>query len=103
VAPSDSKIFSTPDSVLWNNFYKAFLSEIRTTYSNLRTTKLNFKNLNGYYDFNPEVSNSYAMKGVRPYVVYNADEYFKYIAPARTGYIDTSGNVATTSSYYYCA
>ena len=103
ISPSDRKVFSTPDSVLWNNFYDAFLINIREKYASLRKTKLNYRNLNGYYDYDPNISQSYAMRGVRPYVVYNADEYFKYIAPARTGYIDTEGNVQFTSTYYYCA
>ena len=65
--------------------------------------KFDFETLNGYYDFDPTISGSYAMQGVRPYVVYNADEYFKYIAPARTGYITTEGKTAFTDTYYYCA
>lgn len=108
VKPSDNGIFSTSNSVLWNNFYSCFLPQIRAAYAEMRLGKngrgkLDFENLNGYYDFNPEVSGSYAMRGVRPYVVYNADEYFKYIAPARTGYITTEGTTAYTDTYYYCA
>ena len=106
--PSDNGIFSTSNSVLWNNFYSCFLPQIRTIYAELRSGKngrgkFDFETLNGYYDFDPTISGSYAMQGVRPYVVYNADEYFKYIAPARTGYITTEGKTAFTDTYYYCA
>ena len=103
VNPTDNQVFSTPDSVLWNNFYASYLPRIRTKYADLRSKNLNFNQLNGYYDYDPLVSKSYAMQGIRPYVAYNADEYFKYIAPARTGYITTKGTVDYTDTYYYCA
>lgn len=105
VNPSDNQVFSTPDSVLWNNFYACFLPQIRAKYADLRSKNLKFETLNGYYDFDPNVSKSYAMQGIRPYVAYNADEYFKYIAPARQGegYITTEGKVDYTDTYYYCA
>ena len=109
VNPSDDNVFSTANSVLWNNFYKCFLTEIKAKYAALRGGKggiggiLDFQHLNGYYDFNPNISGSYAMKGLRPEAVYNADSYFKYIAPARSGYIDTEGALQKTDAYYYCA
>lgn len=105
VNPSDDRVFSTPGSVMWNNFYSQFLTQIKNKYAELRKTKLNFENLNGYYDFNPAVSGSYAMKGIRPYVAYNADAFFKYIAPSKPnyGYVTTEGKTAYTDTYYYCA
>lgn len=105
VNPSDDRVFSTPGSVMWNNFYSQFLTQIKNKYAELRKTKLNFENLNGYYDFNPAISGSYAMKGIRPYVAYNADAFFKYIAPSKPdyGYVTTEGKTAYTDTYYYCA
>lgn len=94
--------FSTADSVLWNNLWFSFSQPIKTKYIELRKSSLTIENLDGYYDFNPEVSKSYAMKGARPINVINIDEYFKYIAPEFGGYIDTSGNVAQTDLYFYC-
>ena len=57
---------------------------------------------NGFYDFDPAISNSYAMMGCRPLNMINIDEYYKYIAPAFTGYLDTSGVTQQTSLYFYC-
>ena len=110
VNPSDDRVFSTPGSVMWNNFYSEFLTQIKNKYAQLRkgediSGKLDFENLNGYYDFDPNISGSYAMKGIRPYVAYNADAFFKYIAPSKPnyGYVTTEGKTAYTDTYYYCA
>lgn len=94
--------FSTADSVLWNNLWFSFSQPIKTKYIELRKSLLTIENLDGYYDFNPEISKSYAMKGARPINVINIDEYFKYIAPNFGGYLDTSGQVAQTDLYFYC-
>lgn len=111
VNPSDDRLFSTPGSVLWNNFYAKFATQIKNKYAALRKAdggisgKLDFEHLNGYYDFNPEISGSYAMKGIRPYVAYNADAFFKYLAPGNKnyGFTNTKGETEYTDTYYYCA
>ena len=105
VNPTEDRVFSTPGSVMWTNFFATKLTQIKNKYAELRKTKLNFENLNGYYDFNPEISGSYAMMGIRPYVAYNADAFFKYIAPSKPnyGYTTTEGKTAYTDTYYYCA
>lgn len=105
VNPTEERKFSTPGSVIWNNLFATKFTQIKNKYADLRKTKLNYNNLNGYYDFDPNVSGSYAMKGVRPYVVYNADAFFKYLAPAKSeyGYTTTEGTTAYTDTYYYCA
>lgn len=94
--------FSTPDSVLWNNLWSCYSSNIKNRYIELRKNNLTIEKLNGYYDFNPAISHSYAMTGVKPLNMINVDEYYKYIAPAYSGYLDTSGNVARTKTYFYC-
>ena len=96
------KQFSTADSVLWNNVWSCFSSAIQSLYVNLRKNALTIEKLNGFYDFNPEISKSYAMMGCRPLNMINVDEYYKYIAPAFTGYLDTSGVTQQTSLYFYC-
>lgn len=106
VNPTENRVFSTPGSVMWNNFFATKLTQIKNKYADLRENgKLNFEQLNGYYDFDPTISGSYAMKGIRPYVAYNADAFFKYIAPSKPGYgyVTTGGEIAYTDTYYYCA
>lgn len=103
VEPTAQNIFSTPDSVLWNNLWTCFASNIMGRYNQLRNTNLTISNLNGYYNFNPEVSKSKAMYGGRPIMAINVDEYYKYIDCAiGNGYTDTAGKKAYTTSYFYC-
>lgn len=95
--------FSTSNSVLWTNLYTCYLEEIKAKYQALRGQLLNYNNLNGYYNCNPDVSKSYAMMGARPIMMVNIDEYYKYIAPTFDSYIDTSGNIVKDTGYYfYC-
>jgi hypothetical protein len=43
------------------------------------------------------------MRGLRPLIAYNVDEYFKYIAPTYDGYINTSGQkVYDSGDFFYC-
>lgn len=103
VEPTKEKIFSTPNSVLWNNLWACFEGSIKKQYNSLRANKLTIDKLNGYYSFNPEVSHSQAMHGGRPTMAINVDEYYKYIDCAiGNGYIDTTGQIATTTSFFYC-
>lgn len=100
---SKNGTFSTPDSVLWNNLWTCFESEIKNKYDELTSNKLTIAKLDGFYRFDPEVSKSKAMCGYRPIIVHNVDEYQKYIAPSVSGYVDTQGTKGIiTDTFYYC-
>ena len=121
-------LFSTPTSVLWNNLYDLFYDDIVSKYRVLRGVSqpssadakingsLTYENIAGAYECNPDVFQSYAMRGVRPIVAIGLDEYYKYLAPALketdynagklyAGYYDTSGThkyQATPTYVYTC-
>lgn len=100
---SKNGTFSTSDSVLWNNLWATDAENIKARYGELRGVKLTYDTVNGYYNFDPAVSKSTAMKGQRPIVINNIDEYVKYIAPSTTGFTDTSGNSGVISdAFFYC-
>ena len=92
-------LFSTPASVLWTNFYTMFNDDIQNKYKVLRgaddgssvKNNLTYEKIAGAYECNPEVFNSYAMKGIRPIVAIGLDEYYKYFATTVSGYFDTEG------------
>lgn len=105
--------FSTSSSVLWVNFYSCFKSTIENEYAKLRNGNLNYDSLYGYYSYNPtfisytgvdgKIHNSYAMQGNRPMNVINIDEYYKYISPTISGYINTEGKTAYDyGKRFYC-
>ena len=85
--------YSTSDSVLWNNFYKYFKSSaIISKYKHLKgvTSGVQWtalKNpplqsvdyIEGWYNTNPKICNQIVMRGKRPIVAQNLDEYYKYI------------------------
>lgn len=86
--------FSTSDSVLWNNFYKNFKnSYILQKYRQLKgytTGTGNFGKLSvpilesvdrieRWYQADPEETGMIAMRGQRPLVAINLDEYYKYL------------------------
>lgn len=102
--PTNNNVFSTPDSVLWNNLWSEFRTNIISRYNSLRGAKLTIDKLDGYYRFDPNVSHSYAMYGGRPIMAINVDEYYKYIDCAiGGGYVDTAGNSGQhTSTFFYC-
>ena len=103
VEPTAQNIFSTPNSVLWNNLWTCFNINIKKRYESLRSTNLTIEKLNGYYNFDPEVSKSKAMYGGRPIIAINVDEYYKYIdCGIGKGYYDTSNNLAHSTAYFYC-
>ena len=111
--PTDQNDFSTANSVLWNNFYECFKGTITSTYEKLRKNNLTYDKLNGYYSFDPNFilytgydnkqHNSYVMRGHRPINIINVDQYYKYIAPTFTGYINTSGGISYDEARrFYC-
>lgn len=101
--PTDGNMFSTSNSILWNNLWAAFSEDIKAKYIEMRKANLTIEHLDGYYTFNPEISGSYAMMGKRPIVLHNLDEYYKYIAPTFSGFINTSGELTRdTGSFFYC-
>lgn len=96
-------IFSTANSVLWYNFEYNFKETIKTYYKDIRKNNLTYIKLKGYYDYDPEVSKSYAMMGHRPVNIINVDEYWKYIAPTFSGFINTSGGISKDEGKrFYC-
>lgn len=126
VNPTEENLFSTTNSVLWNNLWAVFSDSIINTYIDLRKNQLNIDALNGYYNSHPVLGrsdidswkdiendsegmaalkakiNSYAKIGKKPVMIYNVDEYYKFIAPSITGYVNTSGGTSTTATFYYC-
>jgi hypothetical protein len=59
----------------------------------LRQAKLTEQNIEGAYLCDPDVFDSYAMRGVRPIVAIGLDEYVKYLKPCIDGFLNTYGNV----------
>ena len=130
--------YSTSDSVLWNNFYKYFKSSaiiskykhlkgvtsgVPTAWGVLKNPPLKSVDyIEGWYNTDPEICNSIAMRGKRPLTAQNLDEYYKYITitngsdvptnplywPTQDGLIghlasNDSGNAAVDSNgtYFY--
>ena len=103
--PTDQGKFSTSNHTLWQNFWACFSGRIKQTYSELvGTQKISYESLSGYFKFDTKVTGSLAMMGQRPMNAINLDEFYKYIAPAYSeyGFINTSGNTAYTSHFFYC-
>lgn len=85
--------YSTSDSVLWNNFYKAYKSSyILDKYKHLKGQEISawggtlnnaifseVAKVEAWYNADPNECKSIAMRGERPLVVKNLDEYYKYI------------------------
>ena len=87
--------YSTSDSVLWNNFYKYFKSSaILSKYKHLRGVTSGVPEewgtlkpaplksvdfIEGWYNTDPEICGQIVMRGKRPIVAKNLDEYYKYI------------------------
>lgn len=126
--PTNNNQFSTANSVLWNNFYACFSTNIVETYHTLRIgsskRKLNINALDGYYNARPlldgstynswkelleykvQINNitSFAKIGKRPIMIDNVDQYYKYINPTLSGYTNTSGNTKANDQgrHFYC-
>lgn len=104
--------FSTSDSILWNNFYKNYKSTyILDKYRHLKGENISgwgtltnpvfnsVAKLEKWYSADPDECNSIAMRGDRPLIVKNLDEYYKYITITNnTGLADdlTSGILNST-------
>ena len=91
---STDSIFSGNGSVLWNNMYLCFKSEIMKMYNALRKADFTQEKVEYYFETNGSDKWSPVMK--------NYDAYYKYLAPATVGYTDQDGNIKKTSLYYYC-
>lgn len=93
--------FSTPASVLWVNFWTCFSDYIKNKYVTLRaSSRLTYENIDGAYLCDPEVFGSKAMEGIRPLIAIGLDEYYKYVAPSKTGYYNTSGELLYDNNSY---
>lgn len=128
--------YSTNDSVLWMNLYRAFFPEIRAKYYSMRganggivnvhtgktTTPLkgaastsineNLDDLAGtvqhiekWYLADPNECNSISMRGDRPLIISNLDQYYKYISITNPliGYQDREGGYITDNGTYFYA
>ena len=132
VDATDDGNYSTSDSILWNNFYKCFKNtyilekykqlrgETVSIFSAIKTPILkSVDKIEKWYRCDPEECNSLVMRGTRPLIAINLDEYYKYLTiynPAGTaskvnassplygltGRINDSGEyVVETTSYHY--
>lgn len=109
---TESGLFSTPTSALWSNFYIVFNTEIQNKYRVFRgqadgsnvSNNLTYENITGAYECNPDVFDSYAMRGIRPIVAIGLDEYYKYFEIMDTGYFTTDGTSipGTTEFIFQC-
>lgn len=124
--PSKDNNFSTSDSVLWQNLWECFKNNILDRYADLRKNKLTITEVNAFYNGYPIASDpsinswkeiladensiklqasikSFGKIGKKPVMTYNVDQYYKYISPTLTGFVNTSGNIVQDSgSFFYC-
>lgn len=116
VDATENGTFSTNDSLLWNNLYKNFRSQIIQKYRQLRGKESTYgslphaplqtvKRIESWYLADPEVCNSIAMRGERPLIAFNLDEYYKYISITNknVGYQDRSGGISYDNGTYFYA
>lgn len=107
VDATENGTFSTNDSLLWNNLYKNFKSLIIQKYRQLRGKSSTFNQLSHaplqtidriekWYLADPVVSKSISMRGERPLIAFNLDEYYKYISitNALVGYQNRDGGIS---------
>lgn len=124
VNPTEDFFFSTSNGVLWNNMWSVFQSDILNRYVELRKDALTIDAMDGYYNSHPILGRadidswkdiemeditlkdrlvSIGKLGKRPVMIYNVDQYYKYIGPATAaGFINTSGAVEQTEGFFYC-
>ena len=120
--------YSTSDSILWMNFYNQFKkSYVLQKYRHLKgiTTGVpsswgrldnpplqSIDFIEKWYETDPTVCNSIAMRGERPMIATNLDEWYKYLtitnpsgkSTGETGYMDDQGVFIDDSgknTYFY--
>lgn len=106
--------FSTNDSVLWNNLYRNFKGAIVQKYRQLRGNSSTYdilstpplqtiERIEKWYLADPVECKSFAMRGERPLIALNLDEYYKYITitNARAGYQDRYGDISYDNGTYF--
>lgn len=109
--------FSTSDSVLWQNLFSCFFTNIVNKYYELRhNVNTQFEgqvigplstvdHIEKWYLANPDETGEIQMRGLRPLAMFNMDEFFKYISicnPA-IGYQNRQGGMDydTSGTYFY--
>ena len=112
--------YSTSDSVLWNNLYSCYFENIKSTY---HTLKNNVKNVNkptphsgpissvdlieAWYLANPDLcGNQLNMRGARPLIALNMDEFYKYISICNSkvqyqGKENNGALITDTGTFFY--
>ena len=116
VDATENGTFSTNDSLLWNNLYKNFRSQIIQKYRQLRGKESTYPTLKHapiqtvdriekWYLADPEICNSFSMRGERPLIAFNLDEYYKYISITNSlvGYQDRNGGIGHDNGTYFYA
>ena len=117
VDATENGTFSTNDSVLWNNLYRNYRSSIIQKYRQLRGKNSSFDrlpntplasvaNIESWYLADPKVTKSIAMRGERPLIAINLDEYYKYITitNSEVGYQDRNNKIPPAvdgGTYFY--
>ena len=116
VDATENGTFSTNDSILWNNLYRNFKSDIIQKYRQLKGVKSTFDTLSipplksidrieKWYLADPEECKSISMRGERPLIALNLDEYYKYITitNSKAGYQDRYGGTGIDNGTYFYA
>lgn len=106
--------FSTNDSLLFNNLYRNFRGAIVQKYRQLRGTSSTYDSLvtpplsnidkiEKWYLADPVECKSLVMRGERPLIALNLDEYYKYITitNSKGGYTDRYGNISYDNGTYF--
>ena len=120
--------YSTSDSILWMNFYNRFKkSYVLQKYRHLKGITTGVPNswgrlnnpplqsidfIENWYETNPDICNSIAMRGERPMIATNLDEWYKYLtitnprgkSTGETGYMNDEGIYIDDSgknTYFY--
>ena len=95
----DASIFSGTGSVFWANLATCFEEEIKFAYRQLRGSSLVLSEYTLQKAYNTNQSDKWSEQ------MKNLDAFFKYIAPTDKdygGFINTDGEVTTSSTYIYC-
>ena len=114
VDATEDGTFSTNDSVLWNNLYRNFKGAIVQKYRQLRGNSSTYDRLaiaplstieriEKWYLGDPVECKSIAMRGERPIIALNLDEYYKYITitNSRAGYQNRYGTTDYDNGTYF--